>query len=67
MKNKAFRTFDKAVADISDGSTIMFPGFGGVGTPQNLIAALHRLRTRSLLPEAPTVTEALTVEWMWAH
>ena len=30
MKNKAYETFDDAVADIPDGSTIMFPGFGGV-------------------------------------
>ena len=48
MKNKVFQTFDEAVADIPDGSTIMFPGFGGVGAPQNLIAALHRLGPRSL-------------------
>jgi len=48
MKNKVFQTFDDAVADIPDGSTVMFPGFGGVGTPQNLIAALHRQGARSL-------------------
>ncbi|MDA0735248.1 MAG: CoA transferase subunit A [Chloroflexi bacterium] len=48
MKNKAFQTFDEAVADVPDGSTIMFPGFGGVGTPQNLIAALLRQGARSL-------------------
>ena len=48
MKNKAYRTFDDAVAGIPDGSTIMFPGFGGVGSPQNLIAALHRQGAKSL-------------------
>jgi len=48
MKNKAYETFDDAVADIPDGSTIMFPGFGGVGSPQNLIAALHRQGAKSL-------------------
>ena len=48
MKNKAFQTFDEAVSDIPDGSTVMFPGFGGVGTPQNLIAALHRQGASSL-------------------
>ena len=48
MKNKVFQTFDEAVADIPDGSTIMFPGFGGVGAPQNLIAALHRQGAKSL-------------------
>ena len=48
MKNKDYRTFDDAVADIPNGSTIMFPGFGGVGSPQNLIAALHRQGAKSL-------------------
>jgi 3-oxoacid CoA-transferase A subunit len=48
VKNKAVPTFDEAVADIPDGSSIMFPGFGGVGTPQNLIAALCRQGARSL-------------------
>ena len=48
MKNKAYETFDDAVADIPDGCTIMFPGFGGVGSPQNLIAALHRQGAKSL-------------------
>jgi 3-oxoacid CoA-transferase A subunit len=42
MKNKVYSTLDEAVADIPDGSTIMFPGFGGVGIPRNLIAALLR-------------------------
>lgn len=40
MNNKVFQTFDEAVADIPDGSTIMFPGFAGVGHPRNLMAAL---------------------------
>ena len=48
MKNKIFETFDQAVADVPDGSTIMFPGFGGVGSPQNLIAALHRQGAKAL-------------------
>ena len=30
------------MADIPDGATIMFAEFGGIGSPQNLIAALHR-------------------------
>ncbi len=42
MRNKAYSTFDQAVADIPKGATIMFAEFGGVGAPQNLIAALHR-------------------------
>ncbi len=42
MKNKVYQTFDEAVADIPSGVSIMFPEFGGVGSAQNLIAALHR-------------------------
>ncbi len=42
MRNKIFQNFDEAVADIPDGSTIMFAEFGGIGSPQNLIAALNR-------------------------
>ena len=48
MRSKLFATFDEAVADIPDGATIMFPGFGGVGAPQNLIAALHRKGVRDI-------------------
>ena len=48
MKNKIYATFDEAVADIPDGSTIMFPGFGGVGVPRNLIGALHRQGAKNL-------------------
>ena len=42
LKNKVVKTFDDAVGDIPNGAAIMFAGFGGVGSPQNLIAALHR-------------------------
>ena len=49
MKNKVFATFDAAVADIPDGSTIMFGDFGGIGAPQNLIAALHRQGASNLI------------------
>jgi 3-oxoadipate CoA-transferase alpha subunit len=42
VKNKIYSSFDDAVVDIPNGATIMFAGFGGVGAPQNLIAALHR-------------------------
>jgi len=42
MQNKVFLTMDEAVADIPDGVTIMIPGFGGVGQPKNLVAALYR-------------------------
>ncbi len=48
MKNKIYDSYDSAVADIPDGSTIMFPGFGGVGSPENLIEALHRQGAKQL-------------------
>ena len=48
MKNKIYPTFDEAVADIPDGSVFMSPGFGGVGVPRNLLAALHRQGARNL-------------------
>ena len=48
MKNKIYQSFDAAVADIPNGATVMFPEFGGIGSPQNLIAALNRQGARDL-------------------
>ena len=48
MKNKVYRTFDEAVADIPDGATIMFAEFSRIGSPQNLIAALNRQGAKNL-------------------
>ena len=48
MKDKVFTSFDAAVSDIPDGATIMFGDFGGIGAPQNLIAALYRRGVRNL-------------------
>ena len=48
MKNKIYQTFDEAVADVSDGSVFMAPGFGGVGIPRNLLAALNRQGAKEL-------------------
>jgi 3-oxoacid CoA-transferase A subunit len=39
---------DAAVADIPDGATIMFGGFGGAGFPNNLIQGLARHGARDL-------------------
>jgi 3-oxoacid CoA-transferase A subunit len=49
MKNKVYKNFDDAVADIPDGSTFMSPGFGNVGVPRNLLAALHRQGAKDLI------------------
>ncbi len=48
MKNKIYQTFEQAVADVQDGITFMSPGFGGVGVPRNLLAALHRQGAKDL-------------------
>ena len=48
MKTKMFATFDESVADVPDGSTVMVPGFGGVGIPRNLIGALSRQGAKNL-------------------
>ncbi len=48
MKNKIYPSFDAAVADIPDGITFMSPGFGNVGVPRNLLAALHRQGAKHL-------------------
>ena len=48
MKNKVYSDFDAAVADVPDGITFMSPGFGGVGVPRNLLAALHRQGAKNL-------------------
>ena len=48
MKDKVYDSFDDAVTDIPDGATIMFAGFGGPGTPRNLIAALLRQGAKDL-------------------
>ena len=48
MQQKIYQTFDEAVADIPDGAVFMSPGFGGVGVPRNLLAALHRQGAKNL-------------------
>ena len=46
--NKVFNSADDAIKDITDGSTIMFGGFGLSGIPENSIAALVRLNVKNL-------------------
>ncbi len=46
--NKVIASADQAVADIHDGATIMFGGFGLCGIPENLIGALVRKGVKNL-------------------
>lgn len=47
-KSKIYSSTDAIVADIPDGASIMFGGFGGAGFPNNLIQALARRGSKSL-------------------
>jgi 3-oxoacid CoA-transferase subunit A len=46
--NKLVESADAAVADVSDGATVMVSGFGLCGNPENLILALHRKGVKDL-------------------
>jgi 3-oxoacid CoA-transferase subunit A len=46
--NKVFESCEAAVAEITDGATIMLGGFGLCGIPENLIAALVAKGVRNL-------------------
>jgi 3-oxoacid CoA-transferase subunit A len=46
--NKVIATADQAVADVHDGATIMFGGFGLCGIAENLTAALVRKGVKNL-------------------
>ncbi|MDP9727442.1 CoA transferase subunit A [Alicyclobacillus tolerans] len=46
--NKIFSSPEEAVADISDGATLLVGGFGLVGIPENLIEALRKKQVRHL-------------------
>jgi 3-oxoacid CoA-transferase A subunit len=48
MKTKLCNSVDQAVADVPDGASIMFGGFGGAGFPNNLIRALARRGVNNL-------------------
>lgn len=48
MANKVFNDAHSAVADIHDGATLMFGGFGLCGIPENCIAALVQLGSKNL-------------------
>ncbi len=46
--DKIFSSPEEAVADIADGSTIMFGGFGVAGIPFTLIKALYKRSTKGI-------------------
>jgi 3-oxoacid CoA-transferase subunit A len=46
--DKTYPSADAAVADMSDGITLMAGGFGLCGNPENLIAAIHRKGIKGL-------------------
>ena len=48
MLNKIIASLNQAVADIPDGATIMFGGFGNAGVAEGLIQALLRHRAKNL-------------------
>ena len=48
MKNKTYDSIDSVVADVPDGATIMFGGFGGTGFPNSLIRALAKKGTKNI-------------------
>ncbi len=48
MKKKVYNSADAAVADVPDGASIMFGGFGGTGFPNALIRALATKGTRNI-------------------
>ena len=46
--NKTFPNADAAIADLTDGASIMVGGFGLCGVPENLIDAVRRRGTKTL-------------------
>jgi 3-oxoacid CoA-transferase subunit A len=46
--DKIYATAAEAIADVEDGATIMFGGFGCAGTPTNLILALYEKGTKNI-------------------
>ena len=46
--NKIFSSLEEAIADVADGSSIMFGGFGVCGIPFTLIRALYKKGTKDI-------------------
>ena len=45
---KIYNSWEEAIHDIKDGSTLAFGGFGICGIPENLIAAIEKKNIRNL-------------------
>jgi len=60
--NKVWSNVDEAVHDISDGSTLMFGGFGLCGIPENLIDAIVRKGTGEALKDLHTISNNMGVD-----
>ncbi|MEZ4503677.1 MAG: 3-oxoacid CoA-transferase [Dehalococcoidia bacterium] len=48
MRPRILNTMAEAVAGIPDGASLMLPGFGGAGTPWNLLTALYHQGAKDL-------------------
>ena len=46
--NKVYESVDAAIADMTDGITLMAGGFGLCGNPENLIDAIHRKGVKNI-------------------
>jgi acyl CoA:acetate/3-ketoacid CoA transferase alpha subunit len=46
LKEKVYSSVDEAVADVADGASIMFGGFGGAGFPDNAKSLRHQQQLR---------------------
>ena len=63
MKNKIWGSFDEAVADVSDGASIMMFWWGPAGTPQNLIQAIRNKGVQNLT----IITHNFVPGWVGSH
>ena len=48
MINRIFQSVDSALLDVFDGATVMIGGFGGAGTPDNLVLGLIKSGVKNL-------------------
>ena len=60
--NKLVPTADAAVADITDGASVMIGGFGLCGVPENLIAALIALGARKNIRQLRTIANNIGID-----